>query len=126
MTFVDEGQGNQLVANCSDKDVELLIVYVETENFFESPTQADCEALEASQDGTVLMDSDHALQDTLGIKSNSGAALVDATGHWLSDPDIVDEETKGASYMAAINTLMSEAGCSMFGGFGGGDFGDGF
>lgn len=108
-----------MVENCSDKDVELLIVYEETANFFEAATQADCEELAATQDGTVVLDSDRVLESALGIKINSGAALVDSEGHWLSDPDVVDGDTKGASYMAATTALMNEAGCSMYGNFGG-------
>jgi len=117
--FVENGQGNQLVANCSDKDFELLIVFVETSNFGQSPNQADCEALDATEDGTVVMDLDHALNHTYGMKINMGAGLVDGEGHWVSDPDIAEvEDQQGASYQAATSALQSEVGCSMFGGFG--------
>jgi hypothetical protein len=95
----------------------LLIVYVETENFNESPSQADCEALDASEEGTVVMDLDHALNRIYGMKVNMGAALVDGEGHWKSDPDLQDGDTQGASYQAATSALQSEVGCSMFGGF---------
>jgi hypothetical protein len=113
---VDEGQGNQLVANCSDKDFELLIVFVETENFNESPSQADCDALDATEEGTVVMDLDYALNSAYGMKKNMGAGLVDGAGLWVSDPDF-DDGSQGASYSAATSALMSEVGCSMWGGF---------
>ena len=113
---MDEGQGNQLVANCSDKDFELLIVFVETANFNESPSQADCEALDATEEGTVVMDLDHALNSAYGMKVNMGAGVVNGEGHWVSDPDL-DDGSQGAAYMAAMNALQSEVGCSMYGGF---------
>ncbi len=107
-----------MVANCSDKDFELLIVFVETANFGQSPTQADCEALDATEEGTVVMDLDHSLNSTYGIKVNMGAGLVDGEGIWVSDPDLPEAEgEQGVTYQAATSALMSEVGCSMFGGF---------
>ena len=102
---MEDGQGNQLVDQYSDDDFELLIVFVETENFNQSPNQEDCEALQATEKGTVVMDLDHALNATYDMQVNMGAALVNAEGKWESAPNLGED-----SYMEATSALMSALG----------------
>jgi hypothetical protein len=103
-----EGQGDSLVDQFGDQGVELLLV-MQQMNGWRAPTQEDCQALQATQKSTVLWTPDEAVTEVLGIRINMGAALVDASGVWLSSP--VGEE----SYGEMIGALYEEV--RSFGGF---------
>ena len=98
-----------MVDQYSDDNFELLIVFVETENFGQTPTQADCEALQATEKGTVVIDKDHILESTYDMQVNMGAGLVDGEGKWQSAPNNGLD-----SWMEAQNALRDALG----GGFG--------
>ena len=80
-------------------------MFVETENFNESPNQEDCEALQATEKGTVVMDPNHALNSTYDMQVNMGAGLVNSEGIWQSVPNNGQD-----SYMEATTALREALG----------------
>ena len=94
-----------MVSQYSDDNFELLIVFVETEQFGRTPNQADCEALQATEDGTVVIDPTHALRDAYDMAVNMGAGLIDGEAHWLSAPNHEQD-----SYFEATTALRDALG----------------
>ncbi len=103
-----EGQGDDIVENYGDDGLQLLIVIGATESFRDSPTPEYCQAIQDTQQGHVLYDPNGAMTDTLNMRINTGAALLDGNGTWLTNP--VGEESFGEAYGALFDMFWSGPG----------------
>ena len=77
----------------------MLMVIGQTASFGQKPDAAYCQGLQATQKAQVFYDPNGYMTDTLGIRVNMGAALLDENGIWLSPPEGDD------SYAAAITEM---------------------
>ena len=82
---MDDEEGDQLVDQYSGENFELVIVLIETADR-QVADQQDCEELQGTQKGTVLLDPDYALRDTYDMQINMGSGLLNNDGKWESDP----------------------------------------
>lgn len=82
-----QGQSDELVDEYGDQGLQVLIVIGDTGDFGENPTPDHCQALASVVSATVLYVSGGALRETYGMQINSGSALLNDQGLWLSDPD---------------------------------------
>jgi hypothetical protein len=98
-----------MVNQYGDDGLQLLIVVGATdEHFNNTPTPEYCQALQATQDGHVLCDPNEAMTATLNMRINTGSALLDQNGIWLTNP--VGEETFGEAFGALFSLFRTGPG----------------
>ena len=66
--------------------LQLLIVVGATDSFGQAPTPDYCQALQATQQAHVLYDPNGQVTGVLNMRINTGAAILDANGIWLTNP----------------------------------------
>ena len=94
----------------SDDGLQLLIVVSANDSHMNStPTPEYCAALQATQLAHVLYDPNAQVTGVLGMRINTGSAILDGNGIWVTGP--VGDETFGSAY-SALRSLFG-------GGFGG-------
>ena len=85
----------------SDDGLQLLIVVSATDDYGGTPTPEYCAELQATQLAHVLYDPNAQVTDVLGMRINTGSAILDGNGIWLTGP--VGEETFGTAYAALFD-----------------------
>ena len=85
----------------SDDGLQLLIVVGATDDFSGPPTPEYCAELQATQLAHVLYDPNAQVTDVLGMRINTGSAILDGNGIWVTGP--VGEETFGTAYGALFD-----------------------
>ena len=81
--------------------LQLLIVVGATDSFGQAPSPEYCQALQATQQAHVLYDPSGQLTGVLNMRINTGAAILDGNGVWLTNP--VGEN----SFSEALTALRS-------------------
>jgi hypothetical protein len=66
--------------------LQLLIVVGGTDSFMEGPTPEYCQALQATQQAHVLYDPNGQVTGVLNMRVNTGSAILDGNGIWLTNP----------------------------------------
>ena len=85
----------------SDDGLQLLIVISATEDHGGTPNPEYCAELQATQLAHVLYDPNAQVTGVLGMRINTGSAILDGNGIWLTGP--VGEETFGTAYSALFD-----------------------
>lgn len=83
--------------------LQLLIVVGGTDSFMEAPNAAYCQALQATQSAHVLYDPDGQVTGVLNMRVNTGSAILDGNGNWLTNP--VGENSFSEAYSALFSLL---------------------
>ena len=101
--------GNDLYDSYHDDGYEQVIIYSNTSNYGETPTQEDCNELQALHEGLVVFDAPGSkTEDVLGLRINAGTALVDAEGVWIVAPP--PDPPQDGGFVEVFNELMSRFG----------------
>jgi hypothetical protein len=88
----------------ADDGLQLLIVVSANDSHMNStPTPEYCAALQATQLAHVLYDPNAQVTGVLGMRINTGSAILDGNGIWVTGP--VGDETFGTAY-SALFTLF--------------------
>jgi hypothetical protein len=72
-----------------------------TDSFMEGPTAEYCQTLQATQQAHVLYDPNGQVTGVLNMRINTGSAILDGNGIWLTNP--VGEN----SFSEALTALRS-------------------
>lgn len=91
------------MAQYSDDNFELVIVLEETQTWGQKPTQADCEALQETEDGTVLIDPDEIMMNIYDMDVKMAAGVANDEGHWETSP--ADEDSYSNAFMALMDLM---------------------
>ena len=89
-----------MVDQWGPRGVQVLMVVEQTAQYGQRPDAAYCQGLEDTQKSVVVYDPTGVMTDTLKIRVNSGAALLDNHGIWLSSPEGDD------SFQAAMTAMF--------------------
>jgi hypothetical protein len=91
-----------MVNQYGDDGLQLLIVVGATDTHMNNtPTPEYCAALQATQQGHVLYDPNGQVTKVLGMKINTGSAILDGNGIWVTGP--VGDSTFGTAYSALFS-----------------------